>query len=165
MNFNNFFTKWQFISILIFKNCNQWFTFMQRWLTEKKLWFVCKIISINIFINEFSFSLKNLNFKSQKTDAKILYWFIIYINIDNQKYLMNKISVKNVWNVLKFKYKKKLQMMKRQYLMKFVKYKMLKNIFINKTWIYLSKISRKVAATQSNMISLFKSKWRFQMLL
>jgi len=46
---------------------------------------------------------------------------------------MNKISTKNVWNVLKFKYKKKLQMMKKQYLMKFVEYKMLKNVFINET--------------------------------
>ena len=34
--------------------------------------------------------------------------------------------------MLKFKYKKKLQMTERQYLMKFVKYKMLKNIFIEK---------------------------------
>jgi len=32
--------------------------------------------------------------------------------------------------MLKFKYKKKLQMIERQYLMKFVKYKILKNIFI-----------------------------------
>ncbi len=43
---------------------------------------------------------------------------------------MNKINVKNVWNVLKFKYKKKLQMTERQYLMKFIKYKILKNVFI-----------------------------------
>ncbi len=45
---------------------------------------------------------------------------------------MNKISTKNVWNTLKFKYKKKLQMTERQYLMKFVKYKMSENIFIKK---------------------------------
>ncbi len=45
---------------------------------------------------------------------------------------MNKISIKNVWNVLKFKYKKKLQMTERQYLTEFIKYKMSKNIFIKK---------------------------------
>ncbi len=32
--------------------------------------------------------------------------------------------------MLKFKYKKKLQTIKRQYLMKFVEYRMLKNVFI-----------------------------------
>jgi len=71
---------------------------------------------------------------------------------------MNKISVKNVWNVLKFKYKKKLQTMKKQYLMKFVEYKMSENVFINKTWTYLSKLNRKIAATQFDMINLFKLK-------
>ncbi len=34
--------------------------------------------------------------------------------------------------MLKFKYKKKLQMTEKQYLIKFIKYKMLKNIFIKK---------------------------------
>jgi len=122
INFNDFFAKQQLISILTHKNCDQWFTFMKKWLTEEDLWFVCEITSINIFTNELSFLLNNLDFRSQKTDIKILYWLIIYININNQKYLINKISAKNVWNVLKFKYKKKLQMMKKQYLMKFVEY-------------------------------------------
>ncbi len=72
---------------------------------------------------------------------------------------MNKISTKNVWDMLKFKYKKKLQMTERQYLIKFVEYKMLKNIFIKKVWIYLSKFSKKIAATQFNMTELFKSEW------
>ncbi len=43
---------------------------------------------------------------------------------------MNKINIKNVWNILKFKYKKKLQTIERQYLIEFIKYKILKNIFI-----------------------------------
>ncbi len=34
--------------------------------------------------------------------------------------------------MLKFKYKKKLQMTERQYLMKFVEYKMSENVFIKK---------------------------------
>ena len=134
---------------------------MQKWLTEENLWFVCEITSVNIFINEFSFSFSNLNFKSQKSNIKILYWLIIYINTDNQEYLINKISTKNVWNVLKFKYKKKLQTMKRQYLMKFIEYKMLKNMFIKEAWTYLSKLDRKIATTQSDKIDLFKSEWQF----
>jgi len=32
--------------------------------------------------------------------------------------------------MLKFKYKKKLQMIERQYLMKFIEYKMSENVFI-----------------------------------
>ncbi len=43
---------------------------------------------------------------------------------------MNKISVKNVWDTLKFKYKKKLQITERQYLTEFVEYRMSENIFI-----------------------------------
>ncbi len=78
---------------------------------------------------------------------------------------MNKISTKNVWNVLKFKYKKKLQMIERQYLMKFIEYRMSENVFIEEAWIHLSKLDRKIAATQSDIIRLFKSEWWFQMLL
>jgi len=37
-------------------------------------------------------------------------------------------------------------MIERQYLIKFVKYRMLKNIFIKEVWIYLSKLSKKIAA-------------------
>jgi len=43
---------------------------------------------------------------------------------------MNKISTKNVWDVLKSKYKEKLQMTERQYLTEFVRYKMSENMFI-----------------------------------
>ncbi len=74
---------------------------------------------------------------------------------------MNKISAKNVWNALKFKYKKKLQMTEKQYLMKFVEYRMSKNVFIKEAWIYLSKFDKKIVATQSDMTELFKSEWWF----
>ncbi len=37
MNFNNFFIKQQLISILTYKNCNQWFIFMKRWLIKEDL--------------------------------------------------------------------------------------------------------------------------------
>ncbi len=38
---------------------------------------------------------------------------------------------------------------------------MLKNVFIKEVWIYLNKLNRKIAATQSDMIKLFKLKWWF----
>ncbi len=63
--------------------------------------------------------------------------------------------------MLKFKYKKKLQTTERQYLIEFVEYRMLKNVFIKEVWIYLNKFSKKIAATQSDMTELFKSEWWF----
>ena len=167
MNFNNFFVKQQFISILTHKNCNQWFILMKRWLIKEDLWNVVEILAVNTSVSKFLavFFLSNLDFRSQKTDIKTLYWFTICINVDNQEYLMNKISTKNVWNVLKFKYKKKLQTTERQYLTEFVEYKMSENMFIKEVWIYLSKLSRKITATQSDIIRLFKSEQQFQTLL
>ncbi len=38
-------------------------------------------------------------------------------------------------------------------------------IFIEKTWTHLKKLTRKIAATQQNVSDLFKSKQRFQALL
>ena len=63
--------------------------------------------------------------------------------------------------MLKFKYKKKLQMTERQNLTEFIKYRMSENVFIKEVWIYLSKFSRKIATTQFNMTELFKSEWQF----
>jgi len=52
-------------------------------------------------------------------------------------------------------------MTERQYLTEFVEYRMLKNVFIKEAWTYLSKFSKKIAATQSDMTELFKSEWQF----
>jgi len=53
-------------------------------MTNKKRFInIIKILVVNTFISEFLFFLDNLNFNSQKIDIKILYWLIIYINIDN----------------------------------------------------------------------------------
>ncbi len=48
-------------------------------------------------------------------------------------------------------------MTERQYLMKFVEYRMSENVFIKEIQIYLSKLNRKIAATQFDMTELFKS--------
>ncbi len=52
-------------------------------------------------------------------------------------------------------------MTEKQYLMKFVEYRMSKNVFIKEAWIYLSKFDKKIVATQSDMTELFKSEWWF----
>jgi len=52
-------------------------------------------------------------------------------------------------------------MTERQYLTEFIKYRMSENIFIKEVWIYLNKFSKKIAATQSDIIKLFKSEQQF----
>jgi len=69
---------------------------------------------------------------------------------------MDKNSAKNVWDALKSKYKKKLQMMGRQYLTEFVGYKMPVDVSIEEAWTHLSKLGRKIAATQPDMTGLSK---------
>jgi len=66
---------------------------------------------------------------------------------------------------LSYKYKKKLQIIKRQYLMNFIDYRMSMNISIKKTWTHLVKLTWKIVATQNDMSNLFKSERRFQVLL
>ncbi len=74
-------------------------------------------------------------------------------------------SAKKIWNALSYKYKEKLQIIERQYLMNFINYRMSTNIFIEKTWTHLVKLTWKIIATQKDMSDLFKSERRFQALL
>ncbi len=74
-------------------------------------------------------------------------------------------SVKKIWDTLNYKYKEKLQITERQYLMNFIDYKMSMNISIEKTWTHLVKLTWKIVATQNDMSNLFKSERRFQVLL
>ncbi len=103
--------------------------------------------------------------ESQKIDVKTHYWLIICIIINDQKYIANKTSAKEIWDTLSYKYKEKLQIIERQYLINFINYRMLMNIFIKKTWIHLVKLTQKIVATQNDMSNLFKSKRCFQVLL
>ncbi len=168
MNFNNFFVKWWSVFILTCKNCDQWFSLMKKWLIEKDLWFIIEdksdlniLSSIISIISEIQF----LDFESQKIDAKAHYWLIICIIINDQEHIANKTSAKKIWNALSYKYKEKLQIIERQYLMNFINYRMLMNIFIEKTWTHLIKLTWKIVATQKDMSNLFKLKRHFQVLL
>ncbi len=49
--------------------------------------------------------------------------------------------------------------------MNFIDYRMSTNIFIEKTWTHLVKLTWKIVATQNDISDLFKSKRRFQVLL
>ena len=74
-------------------------------------------------------------------------------------------SAKEVWDALSSKYKEKLQITERQYLMNFIDYKMSTDTFIEKAWTHLVKLAWKIVATQKDISNLFKSERRFQALL
>ncbi len=141
---------------------------MKRWLIEKDLWFIIEdksdLNTLNSIINIIS-EIQSLNFESQKINMKAHYWLIICIIIDDQEHIADKTSAKEIWNTLSYKYKEKLQITERQYLMNFIDYRMSMNIFIKKTWTHLVKLTWKIVATQNDMSNLFKSKCRFQVLL
>ena len=133
---------------------------MKRWLIKKDLWFIIKDKSdLNIFSNIISIisEIQSLDFESQKINAKAHYWLIICIIIDDQEHTANKMSAKKIWNVLSYKYKVKLQIIKKQYLMNFIDYRISMNIFIKKTWIHLVKLTWKIITTQKDISNLFKS--------
>ncbi len=168
MNFDDFFVKRRSVLILTCKNCDQWFSLMKRWLIEKDLWFVIEDKSdSNIFDSVISIisEIQSLDFESQKIDAKAHYWLIICIIIDDQEHTADKTSAKEIWDALSYKYKEKLQITERQYLMNFIDYRMSTNIFIEKTWTHLAKLTRKIVTTQKDMSDLFKSERHFQALL
>ncbi len=141
---------------------------MKRWLIEEDLWFIIEDKSdLNILdsiINIIS-EIQSLDFKSQKINAKAHYWLIICIIIDDQEHIADKTSAKEIWNTLSYKYKEKLQIIERQYLTNFINYRMSTNIFIEKTWTHLVKLTRKIVTIQNDMSDLFKSEHRFQVLL
>ncbi len=141
---------------------------MKKWLIKKDLWFVIEDKSdsntLNNVISIIS-EIQSLNFESQKIDMKAHYWLIICIIIDDQEHTADKTSAKEIWNALSYKYKEKLQIIERQYLMNFINYRMSTNIFIKKTWIHLVKLTWKIVTTQKDISNLFKSEHHFQVLL
>ncbi len=155
MNFDDFFVK-------------QWFSLMKRWLIEKDLWFIIEDeFNLNTLDNIISIisEIQSLDFENQKIDVKAHYWLIICIIIDDQEHIADKTSAKEIWDALSYKYKEKLQITERQYLINFINYKMSTNIFIEKTWIHLVKLTWKIVATQKDISNLFKSECCFQVLL
>ncbi len=168
MNFDDFFVKRRSVFILTYENCDQWFSLMKRWLIEKDLWFIIEnksdLNTLDSVIDIIS-EIQSLDFKSQKIDVKAHYWLIICIIINDQEHIADKTSAKEIWNTLSYKYKEKLQIIERQYLMNFIDYRMSTNIFIEKTWTHLVKLTQKIVATQNDMSDLFKSERCFQVLL
>ena len=135
---------------------------MQNYLISEDLWFMIESFRLNTPDSD---NFNSLDFRSQRTNDKAQYWLIMCIDDDNQEYLTDKITAREVWNALKLKYQKKLQTTRRQYLMKYVTYKMLINIFIDEAWTYLDKIDKKMFIIKSNLKFLCDLTEHFQSLL
>ncbi len=72
---------------------------MKKWLIEKDLWSVIEdkldlntLSSIISIISE----IQSLDLENQKINVKAHYWLIICIIIDDQKYIADKMSAKEV---------------------------------------------------------------------
>ena len=180
---NNFFVR-RICDTLIRQNSEKWFKFMKQWFKNKTFWkivdsnFISKFIETISIIDEiFIISHNNeyiwnnqLNFDSHndinfKFDARTQYQFIHCINDDDQE-LMTKLEIfKKIWKTLINKYKKKLQIVEKQYIQKLINYKKSSNMIIETTYIDIIKKSRKVVALQSNMTDFAKFERRFQTFL
>ena len=138
---------------------------MKRWLIGEDLWFVIGSTNASSANTPNSASSFPAGFGNQKADSKALYWLTICTSADDQEHTVDHSSAKEVWDALQSKYKEKLQTTGRQYLAEFIGYKMPVNTSINEAWTHLSKLGRKIAATQPDMNSLSKPERRFQALL
>ena len=100
---------------------------------KKKLYYVINTHVLITHVFNIISSLDSIDVKNQRKNIKILYWLTICISADNQEYISDKIDVKSAWDALKFKYKKKLQTINKQYLQKFIDYKIISDTLMNKT--------------------------------
>ena len=87
------------------------------------------------------------------------------VDDDDQEYLTDKTTAREVWETLKSKYQEKLQATRRQYLVEYVAYKMLTNTSINEAWTHLGKIGKKMFTTKSKLKFLCDPEEHFQSLL
>ncbi len=141
---------------------------MKKWLIGEDLWSVIEgKLGSNTLSSIISITseIQSLGLGNQKIDAKAHYWLTICIIIDDQEYIADKMSAKEVWDALSSKYKEKLQTTERQYLADFIGYKMSADTSIEKAWTHLAKLARKIVATQKDISGLFKPERRFQALL
>jgi hypothetical protein len=162
MNFDDSFAKRRPVPILIRENCDQWFALIKRLLIGEELWYV---IDHDDGSDTPTSGASSFSFGSQRIDAKAHYWLTICINADDQEYVADKTSAKQVWDALRSKYKEKLQTTGRQYLADFISYRMPTGTSIEEVWTRLTKLARQIAATQQDMSGLSKPECRFQALL
>lgn len=169
---NDFVFKRRFVFVLTCENHKIWFRQMQRWLIVEELWEIVNLNNLSFSVNtsvsttsDSSDIFTVSDFDNTRLNAKTQYWISICINEDDQEHTANLSTFKRIWESLQNKYKEKLQTTERQYLTDFMNYKKSSNKIIEKTWTKLSKLTRKIAHTQSNMKDLFTLERRLQTLL
>lgn len=88
---------------------------MKIWLTGEGLWYT--IGSLNPSVDQ-----SIISFRTERDNAKAVYWLQICIDKDDRKIVRNLESAKQIWDTLQDKYEEKLQVSRRQYLRKFTHY-------------------------------------------
>lgn len=131
---------------------------MKIWLTGEGLWYT--IGSLNPSVDQ-----STISFRTERDNAKAVYWLQICIDEDDRKIVRNLESAKQIWDTLQDKYEEKLQVSRRQYLRKFTHYTMPKGTTIQQAWTYLATLGRKIASIEPENSNFAKERPRLQQLL
>ncbi len=108
---------------------------------------------------------KDIGFGANRLDARAQYQLINCINDNDQEYVSGETTARGIWMKLVEKYKETLETTGRQYIKQLTNYKKSPDLDIQATFTDISKKSRKVAATSSDMKAFTTEKRRFQILL
>ena len=141
--------------ILTRKNQKMWFRFMKIWLIDDGFW-------TNVTKLTFAFMISNFDVTK---DVKAQYHFVICIDVENKKRTTNLITIKDIWTSLWKKYKNKLKIIDRQYIENWAVYKKFSEKSIEKTWIEISTLTRKIKKIHSNYEILISESFRIQFFL
>ena len=143
---------------------------MKQWFIVEKIWRninfeKTKLIINNISISFFSTDNFDFTFILTKQNAKTQYWIFICIEKNDEKYVTNLKTVREINKKLQKKCKKKLQIISRQYMINLINYKKFVNKTIDEIWTKIFKLTRKMCAIRSKFKILTTSKKRFVALL
>lgn len=148
------------VLILTRENHEKWFYLIKQFLISEELWHIVDLVLSTISIidfNEVSMTLKS--------NAKTQYWISISIEEDDQKHIMRLETTKKIYSFLLNKYKKKLQIIERQFMMNLINYRKSFDKIIEKIWTEIFRLARKVCATRSKLKILSSLKKRLSTLL
>ena len=152
MSIDDEFERRKFVLILTRQNYEVWFRLMKIFLKEKDFWKVTKTLFTSAEFNT------QLNVKTQ-------YHFICCIDIDDKKLIADLSTIKDVYLILWKKYNKKLKITDRQYVENWITYKKSSNKFIEKTWIEIDTMIRKIKKNYSDFEIIATMSFKIQFIL
>ena len=178
---NDGYDKKRPVAILTRGNKDQWFFLFKQWLIGEGLWQVVNpdIQGIDSDITPAStprslasdngkpFSLDGTQSSTEtiKQDAKVQYTINICISEDDREYIADFHTARSQWSILLRKYSEKLATVNRQYVVELTNYKKPADKTIDEAWAEISKLGRKIAATQPDLKALNSNRQRLGTLL